>query len=162
MATLLTYHLHDPVNEAALLHELLRNRTETDVSSAGGFSLLDLKRLAVARGYVVNGYRDLGPADLNRIAPAIVPLNLPNGGHHFVVVRGLEGAKVVLADPDAGTSTLSAARFGQLWVGGIAMVVENADGSGGGHVYHAGSKDYTAPASPYETLRALDGLRESP
>ena len=149
MATLLTYHLRDPVSENAMLHELLRNKTEVEVSSAGGFSLLDLKRVAVARGYVVKGYRDLEAVELDRVAPAIVPLDLP-GGRHFVVFRGIEGTKVVLGDPEAGTSTLSAARFKQLWIGGIAMVVEKADGTGSGALYHAGLGDYAAPSSPYE------------
>jgi hypothetical protein len=92
-----------------------------------GFSLLDLKRFAEFRGYKVAGYKEMDFSDLLEFLekdrlPVLVPINT-FGYSHFVVVRGIQGNRVYLADPAVGKTTMTIARFASVWVDGIGLVV---------------------------------------
>lgn len=98
-----------------------------------GFSLLDLKRYVVARGYRGEGLGDMTLEDLERAAPAIVPIN-NHGYNHFVVFRGVSGDRVVLADPGFGNRSMSIDRFMSDWIQGgafgrVAFVIKRKEGS---------------------------------
>ncbi|HEX6999292.1 MAG TPA: C39 family peptidase [Gammaproteobacteria bacterium] len=128
LSTLLTYHLGRPVSEYAIATWILRGVDPQRVRARGGFSLLDLKRFAEALGYRAEGYGGMTLADVADLGvPAIVPVRI-HGLDHFVVVRGVLGGRVVIGDPAFGNLTVDAARFEQLWKGGIAFVVL-ADGA---------------------------------
>jgi uncharacterized protein len=97
-----------------------------------GFSLLDLKRYADARGYEGIGYGKLTLDDLIEKAPIIVPINLL-GYNHFVVFRGMKGNRVLLADPAWGNRTLLIKQFEDAWInlpeiGKVGLVVARTDG----------------------------------
>ena len=51
LATLLTYHVGEPVSEKAAAQAMLGKTDALRVKVRGGFSLLDLKRYAEARGF---------------------------------------------------------------------------------------------------------------
>ncbi len=92
-----------------------------------GFSLLDLKRFAEFRGYKAAGYKEMTLEDLVGIlnedrVPVLVSIN-PLGFNHFVVVRGIRGDRIFLADPAVGNTTMSLSRFQDTWVDGIGFVV---------------------------------------
>jgi predicted double-glycine peptidase len=122
LATVLTYEYGDRVDEKEVVETLLRSSGADRIRERGGFSLLDLKRFAVARGYVATGYKGLDLAALERLGTAIVPTTTP-AGPHFVVVRGVVEGRVVIADPAYGNLTLPASRFDAMWSPRVAFVV---------------------------------------
>ena len=102
LATLLTYQHDDPVPEREIVRGLMARKEYLDdpklVRRNQGFSLLDLKRYAVGRGYQGLAFGSLRLADLVERAPVMTPVSL-NGYNHFVIFRGLQGNDVLLADP---------------------------------------------------------------
>jgi predicted double-glycine peptidase len=143
LATLLQYQhgLHDSEKEIA--EGMLRVTDPLKVKVRGGFSLLDLKRYADARGLEGIGYMNLGLDDLIEKVPAVVPVST-RGYPHFVVVRGRTDEKVLIADPAFGNRTMDVDAFERAWQGNIGFIVRRRDGL----------------AAPNElTQRATDTLR---
>jgi predicted double-glycine peptidase len=122
LSTLLGRTLGDPVGEAEIVAALLRGADADRIRARGGFSLLDLKRYAVARGYAAAGYGGLDLATLAALGPAIVPTE-GRAGPHFVVYRGVTRGRVVLSDPAYGERTLPLESFEALWTPRVAFVV---------------------------------------
>jgi predicted double-glycine peptidase len=127
LATLLQYQhgLHDSEKEIA--EGMLRVTDPLKVKVRGGFSLLDLKRYADARGLEGVGYMNLGLDDLIAMAPAVVPVTI-RGYPHFVVVRGRADGKVLIADPAFGNRTMDIWAFERAWQGNIGFLVRRRDG----------------------------------
>jgi uncharacterized protein len=119
LATLLNYQHGDPVSERDIAKELIRREEYLQnpalVNIRQGFSLLDLKRYVEQRGYEGIGYGKLTLEDLIERAPVIVPIRT-HGYNHFVIFRGLWGARVLLADPAWGNRTMSVDAFEQVWL----------------------------------------------
>lgn len=122
LATIFTFHLAEPVSEEQIAKAILAHKGAREVKERGGFSLLDLKRFAESRGYSATGYLDMGIEQLARLTPAIVPMATAYDSH-FVVVKGVEGDEVHVADPSFGNLVLSRASFARSWHEGIAFVV---------------------------------------
>jgi predicted double-glycine peptidase len=129
LATLLTFHVDDPVNEADIVRNILERSEPVRIRARQGFSLLDLKRFAVSRGHLADGYGRLDLAQLERLGPAIVPTRI-DGYNHFVVFRGVQGDRVLLADPAFGNRTMTVHQFEALWTRRIAFVVRRGDNPG--------------------------------
>lgn len=136
LTTLLNFQHHDMVTEkqvaTALMgrEEYIKNPLLVNIRQ--GFSLLDLKRYADARGYEGIGYGKLTLDGLVKKAPIIVPLNL-FGYNHFVVFRGIKGNRVLLADPAWGNRTLLVEQFENAWInfpqmGKVGFAVARTDG----------------------------------
>lgn len=119
--------LGDPVSEAEIVDGLLRGADAARIRARGGFSLLDLKRYAAARGHLAAGFGSLRLANLAALGTAIVP-TLEPAGQHFMVYRGVVDGRVVLADPAYGTRTLPIERFERLWSPRVAFVVRPRTG----------------------------------
>lgn len=117
VATLLTFHYERPVNETEAFEFMFRTGDQEKIRQEG-FSMLDMKRFLDARGLRSDGFR----MDLDRLAeigaPGIALINT-RGYRHFVVVRGMRGDKVLLADPVAGSVAIDRAEFEQIWNGVI-------------------------------------------
>ena len=93
------------------------------VRARGGFSLLDLKRFAQARGYQAEGFTGMSIEELaTQKSSVIVPIRL-KGFDHFIVVRGFADGRVNVADPGFGNLTMKVDRFQALWKEGIVFVV---------------------------------------
>jgi predicted double-glycine peptidase len=122
LATLLTYHHGEPVSEKAVAQAMLGKTDPLRVKHRGGFSLLDLKRYASARGFQADGYTGVSLADLVKLGPSIVPLEL-DGYPHFVVFRARSGDRVLLADPAFGNRSVEVELFEKAWQK-IAFVVD--------------------------------------
>jgi predicted double-glycine peptidase len=122
LSTLLTFDLRDPVTESEIIMYVLRRADPVRIRDRQGFSLLDLKRFVVSRGHVADGYGRLDMPHLLRLAPAIVP-TLIGGENHFVVFRGAQEGRVILADPGFGNRTMTVEQFEALWPRRIAFVV---------------------------------------
>jgi predicted double-glycine peptidase len=137
LATLLTYQHGDPVSERELARALIRREEYLQnpdlVQRRQGFSLLDLKRVVQVRGYKGVGYGRLTLEALLGIAPAIVPVRFA-GYDHFVVFRGVEDGRALLADPAWGNRTMPVEQFVRTWLdspdfGRVAFVVQRPDGT---------------------------------
>ncbi len=136
LTTLLNYQHSDFVTEKEVANFLM-NRPEY-IQSPGlvtirqGFSLLDLKRYADARGYKGMGYGKLTFDDLLKKAPIIVPVNI-FGYNHFVIFRGMMGNRVLLADPAWGNRTMLIELFENIridfpQIGKVGFVISRLDG----------------------------------
>ncbi|HEX9306498.1 MAG TPA: cysteine peptidase family C39 domain-containing protein [Anaeromyxobacter sp.] len=131
LSTLLTYDQGDRVTEEEVVAGLLQHADPERIRRQGGFTLLDLKRYATARGYVATGYQDLSSvAAAASLAPAIVP-TVVRGQPHFMVLRGIAQGRVVLSDPAYGNRTMTAERFEALWSPRVAFVVRRPPGGPG-------------------------------
>jgi len=123
LATLLTYHYGEPVDERAVFTQMYQRGDQARIRKEG-FSMLDMKRYLETRGYKADGFQ----LPIDRLAteqvPAIVLLS-ERGYRHFVVVKGVERGRVLVGDPAMGTRALSQERFKRLWVNHILFVVYN-------------------------------------
>ena len=127
LSTLLTYDFKDNTPETAVVVWILRRTDPVKVQARGGFSLLDLKRFVQARGYHAEGFSDMSLEELAELkTPAIVPIR-SKGVDHFVIVRGVFGDRVLLADPAFGNMTMKANKFQRVWKQGIAFIVHPPD-----------------------------------
>lgn len=123
LSTLLTYEFRDNTPETAIVVWILHRVDPVRVRARGGFSLLDLKRFAQARGYHAEGYSGMSIEELaTQKAAVIVPIRL-KGFDHFIVVRKITDGHVIIADPGFGNLTMRVDRFQSLWKEGIVFVV---------------------------------------
>ena len=129
LATILRYGFGEAVTEKQILLELfdLLSDKEKKISEKEGFSLLDLQRVAQARGYKAQGFR-LEAKYLPRLSGPVIVFIEPRGYKHFAVLRGVRGDRIHLADPSRGNIRMPAYRFLESWLQkgdkGIIFVVE--------------------------------------
>jgi uncharacterized protein len=123
LATVLAFQHGDPVPEREIARAMLAATDSALVRERLGFSLLDLKRFLKGRGYAGEGYARVGLAGL---ALAIVPIRLQTFDH-FVVFRGLERGRAILADSAYGVRAMAVGRFLRAWRGRVAFVVRRGD-----------------------------------
>ncbi len=123
LATLLAYQHGDPVPEQEIAEAMLKAGDPERIRTHLGFSLLDLKRYVQTRGYLGEGYGQLGLSDLAELAPAITPIRISTYDH-FVIFRGVAKGRAVLADSAYGNRTMLAEGFLGVWRGQVAFVVK--------------------------------------
>ena len=123
VSTLFNYYLNEPLDEKEAIKGLFEYGNKRNIIKNRGFSMLDIKKFANARGYKVLGYRtDLeGLVALGK--PAIVTIVLGNY-KHYVIFRGVRKGRVFLADPALGNTILSIKEFEKIWYKNIALVIE--------------------------------------
>jgi predicted double-glycine peptidase len=127
LSTLLTYDFKDNTPESAIVVWLLHRTDPAKVRARGGFSLLELKHFAQARGYQAEGFSDMSLDELaSQKSSVLVPIRL-KGFDHFVVVKSVAGDRIFLADPGFGNVTMKTSRFKQIWKNGIVFVVHPPD-----------------------------------
>lgn len=127
MSTLLTYDFKDNTPETDIVVWILHRTNPSVVRARRGFSLLDLKHFAEARGYTAEGFSDMSLEELARQTSwVIVPVRL-KGFDHFVVVKGVLGDRIFLADPGFGNVTMKTFRFKEIWKNGIVFIVHPPD-----------------------------------
>ena len=127
LSTLLTYQFKDNTPETDIVVWMLHRTDAARVRERHGFSLLDMKHFAQARGYTAEGYSDMSMEELaNQKSAVIVPIRL-KGFDHFVVVKGVLDGRVFLADPGFGNVTMKTDRFAKLWKNGIVFIVHPPD-----------------------------------
>ena len=116
LATLIRYYWGDQVTEDVFLKELDKLLTPEEVADRikNGLSITDLKRAAVAKGYLAS----LGKLPFNKLVESKVPVVVGvtiEGFDHFVVYRGWDGHYVYLADPIQGNVRVHTCDFGKQW-----------------------------------------------
>ncbi|MBN9614264.1 MAG: hypothetical protein BGO25_13825 [Acidobacteriales bacterium 59-55] len=127
LSTILTYDFNDNTPEAAIVVWILHRVNPVRVRARGGFSLLDLKRFAQARGYTAEGFSGMSLADLAAEESSVITPIRFKGFDHFVVVKGIIGDRILLADPGFGNITMKATRFVKIWKNGIVFVIHPPD-----------------------------------
>lgn len=136
LATILRYGFGEKVTERELLVQLfgLLSDEEKKASRKEGFSLLDLQRVAVARGYRAQGFR-LEAQYLGKLGGPVIVFIEPRGYRHFAVLRGVRGDRVYLADPSRGNIRMPMYTFLETWLQdggkGIIFVIEPKTGPPG-------------------------------
>lgn len=123
IATLLTHHYGMPIDEQTVFAQMYALGDQAQIQREG-FSLLDMKRFLASRGFEADGFEQ--PLDKLQEArvPAIVLIN-ERGYQHFVVLKGLQGDRVLLGDPAQGTRAVSRGVFESLWQSKLLFVVHN-------------------------------------
>lgn len=120
IATVLRHHHGLAVDEAAAFQAMWREGDQARIRKLG-FSMLDMKRYAGSLGFQADGFR-IGLDELARFQrPAIALLDV-DGYKHFVVVKGVRGAYVLLGDPNRGLRLEQRTRFESQW-NGIAFIL---------------------------------------
>ncbi len=123
LATLMEIGFGEQVSEADIIREILKDKTAAEQEEIArlGYSLLDLKRAAEARGYLTATYK-LQVKHLFQLKGPVLVYFEPKGEKHFAVLKYLRGDRVYLADPARGNVRLSIYRFAELWPGYILAI----------------------------------------
>jgi predicted double-glycine peptidase len=123
LATLLTYYFGEEISEQELLQILVSRLTKDEqrLKAQRGFSLLDLKHVAEAKGYRAAGFK-LTIDQLQQLAAPVIVFVQPLGYRHFAVLRGIDRGRVFLADPARGNLRMSIGRFLSEWDGIIFVL----------------------------------------
>jgi predicted double-glycine peptidase len=147
LATLLKYYYAEEVTEQEVIEAMFELGDKEKIQKEG-FSLLELKRFAEQRGYVSGGYRIDDTANLTKLeVPAITLVNV-RGYAHFVVIKGVVGGEIFIADPAFGNRSRSLETFDREWNHVILVVL---------HKRYTGTSAFTL--DPMSKVRASDVMR---
>lgn len=133
LATLISYGLDDPVDEAWFLDRLVAPLAQDALVELQkrGLSLLDMQRLARERGHRAQGFR-IHRDELPKLERPVIVFIQPKGYRHFAVLKGIRGDRAYLADPSQGNMRMPLYRFIEMWADadglGTVFAVERRDG----------------------------------
>ena len=162
LATLLRYHYGARIDESEVFQAMYSVGDQARIRQVG-FSMLDMKHFLEARGFRADGLR----LSLDRLAamhlPAIAVIT--RGAYrHFVVVKGVEGNRVLIGDPTFGLQTYARADFEAVW-NGVVLAIRQAPAGTETPVFNqrdewrpwavAPVAEAQGPVSPAELLRNL-------
>lgn len=123
VASLLTHH-YDRLTTEEEVFQSMFDAGDQETIKKKGFSLLDMKNYLESRGLQADGFR----ISLDKLAevgvPAIVLIEI-KGYRHFVLVKGIRGAEVVVGDPALGGKVYKREAFEKLRVGDIVFVIRS-------------------------------------
>lgn len=159
LATVLTHYYGIPVGEREIIETVLNAVPADTRAKIGeeGFSMLELKRFAEMAGFAAGGFRLAKSEQLRSLkAPALALIN-SRGYAHFVVVKGMEGDEVLIADPAFGNRRRPLAHFAKEWNGVILVVVDSA-GKLGDPSFRLGEDPQLSPAALQSILAGVGGV----
>ncbi len=154
LATLLRYHYDKPASEEFVFLGMWNIGDQARIRKLG-FSLLDMKRFLAAHGVAADGFQ----VTLDDIAQTRIPgiaLITTQGYKHFVVVKGLEGGRVLVGDPARGLRLISVGAFKREW-NGILFALDGAAELGKSH-FGQPNEWALAPRSPLSGIRMMEPL----
>ena len=126
LATLLSHHYNYSVSEQVVFEQMYRNGDQTLIRKQG-FSLLDMQRFLLTRGYRSDGFEQPLEKLLAAGLPAIVLIS-DKGYHHFVVIKGMADGRILLGDPASGTRAIALSRFNGMWQNKLLFVIHDFKG----------------------------------
>lgn len=153
LATLLTYHYGFPVSEQQVFEHMYLHGDQKKIRKEG-FSLLDMQRFLARRGFRADGFQLPLEQLVSAGLPAIVLLN-DKGYQHFVVIKGIDGNRILVGDPASGARALSRAAFEAAWVGQLLFVIHGYPGQAR---FNAAAEWRAVPAAPLATAIGRDAL----
>ncbi|WP_017925447.1 C39 family peptidase [Thioalkalivibrio sp. HL-Eb18] len=122
LATLLTYHYDRPTTEVETFDSMFRHGDQ-DLIREQGFSMLDMKHyLEGQQGLPADGFR-IGLDDLENLGVPAIAMIETRGYRHFVVIKGLEGGRVLVGDPALGVKSYTRHEFQRVWVNDILFII---------------------------------------
>ena len=124
LATLLTHHYGYPVTEQMVFEEMYVSGDQQLIRQAG-FSLLDMKSYLGKHGFIGDGFVQSLDTLRDAKLPAIV-LIIENGYQHFVVIKGVQGRRILVGDPARGTRAIDRADFEALWPNRLLFVIHDS------------------------------------
>ena len=153
LATLLTHHYATPVSEAQVFEAMYLHGDQRKIRKEG-FSMLDMKRFLAARGLRADGFQLPLHKLVDAGLPAIVLVS-DKGYHHFVVVKGVAGGRVLLGDPSSGARAMTREAFEAIWVSKLLFVIHGFQGKPG---FNALTDWRAAPAAPLAAAVVRDAV----
>ena len=81
------------------------------------------------------------------------------GFNHFVIFRGIQGDRVLLADPAWGNRTMQVPNFMEVWGSRIAFTVNQNQQTAAVHHLRARSSDFWASSQAYRRRRKFRSSR---
>lgn len=153
LATLLTYHYQHPVTERVVFDSMYRHGDQKKIRKEG-FSLLDMQRFLAAQGFRADGFELPLQKLVEAQLPAIV-LIAERGYHHFVVIKGIEGGRILVGDPASGARAMTRGAFEAIWVGKLLFVVHGYPGAAR---FNMLAEWRAAPAAPLAQALGRDSL----
>lgn len=156
LASLLSYHYHDPVSEQEVFDTMYKNGDKDKIAKEG-FSLLDMKKYLENRGYPADGYI----AGLDKLAtltkvPVITLINT-KGYNHFVVIKGISAQEVMIGDPAQGIKVMTRKAFEEAWYNKIAFVIKSKIESGR-ETFNQQADWNIRGKAPFGTVLSREGL----
>jgi hypothetical protein len=153
LATLLTYHYGHPVTEQRVFEAMYLGGDQAKIGKEG-FSLLDMQRYLGANGYQADGFKLPLQKLIDARLPAIV-LIADKGYHHFVVVKGVDGGRILVGDPSSGARAMSRAAFDAIWVSKLLFVIHGFKGTA---AFNQAAEWRAAPAAPLAQALQRDAI----
>jgi predicted double-glycine peptidase len=153
LATLLSHHYGVAITEQVVFEEMFRNGDQRKIRQQG-FSLLDMQHFLAARGFRADGFQ----LPLEKLAESKIPavvLVSEKGYNHFVVIKGLDGDRILLGDPSSGTRAVSLQRFRDMWSSKLLFVIH---GYNGAVAFNRPADWRAAPSAPLAEGIARNGL----
>ena len=143
LATLLTHHYQHPVTEQLVFERMFVRGDQARIRKEG-FSLLDMQRFLAERGFRADGFQLPLQKLIEAQVPAIVLVS-DKGYHHFVVIKGAAGGRVLIGDPSSGARTLTQAAFEAIWSNRLLFVIH---GSATAPAFNSMADWRAAPTAP--------------
>lgn len=125
LATLLKHYYDLDIGEKEVIEDILAVSSEESKHNIAqyGFSMLELKRAGEEYGFVAAGFRLPDAATLRKLeVPALTLVNI-RGYNHFVVIKGVKGNQVLIADPAFGNRARPIDRFAKEWSSVVLVLV---------------------------------------
>ncbi len=126
--------------------------------------MLDMRNYLMTRGFSADGLR----LSLDRLAALQIPtiaLITHDNYRHFVVIKGIEGDRVLVGDPTFGLQTYSREEFQQIW-NGVVLAVRAAPDSWPAPAYNRAEEWRPWAVAPLgeaqEPVSATDLMRDMP
>jgi len=114
VATILTYFYGDKIDEKTAIEGGMAVGDKAKIEK-DGFSMLELKKFAETRGYVVQGFKITKPEAVTEIKIPYLTLINSRGYNHFVIVKGVRDGIVYIADPAFGNRSRTLQEFKEEW-----------------------------------------------
>jgi predicted double-glycine peptidase len=123
LATLLKYFYGEHLSEADVIAGAASIGDKEKIEKEG-FSMLELKRYSEKLGYVSAGFRIEDVDELTNLKVPVLALVNSRGYAHFVVLKGVVGGTVLIADPAFGNRKVALDGFAREW-GHVVLAVLN-------------------------------------
>lgn len=122
LATLLTYHYGKARSEAEIFQAMYAVGDQARIQKQG-FSLLEMKLYLDQQGYTSDGFK-LTYDRLGQLNTPAIAMIETKGYRHFVVVKGIDGDRILIGDPTHGLKTYTRTEFERVW-NGVAFVIRD-------------------------------------
>ncbi|MGE3303036.1 MAG: C39 family peptidase [Hyphomonadaceae bacterium] len=164
LATLLRFQYGVHVGESEIFQAMYAAGDQARIREVG-FSMLDMKRYLEAQGYAADGLR----LNLDRIAAfgqPVIALVSHDNYRHFVVIKGVDGGRVLVGDPTFGLRVFARADFEAIWNGVVLAIRRGPDGAASAPIFNLDSDWRPWPQAPMDMAEGprspADLLRELP